>query len=518
MHSMNASKEASKLQLDAIRNCLIPKFLIPHMPFLNVGPDVNALLFFDVNNDASKISWARATNDREKLENAVHSDVHMIEGDVILQGQGTESQKMIPVMAEPPQTESDLLLVDWLDKIKYKTNKGIKLDFSSIDAVEISLQRLKEAHFQYPIKFPVWIHADVLEGPHGGKVRVDPSRFFQTLKRVFPKCTVSLGWTTGTHTDLSQSAYTWDMVMDMYELVKKWRIDDQPIVFQVRLSLMHNSVPQLKWLCDNIAHSALNVWHVKKDSVLNDDLMHIAYRFPPHAVFFDLNHAQYEALLYKYRHFSKEKISHYVQKRDEVIFRPQAWLKMGFYIQKDSILPSTEGIILTCPIVYIVTKSTYRPTTEVYIQGRVQFLNRKNREIESFHTGLNIYLRPTAYANFDQIVGIRCFLGVGGEIEIVGSNLPDSIPNFRKTARITPSSANCYRFQITDAGDKVIFQVSSLHDCITLESVIQTEDMHLTLSADIPEKLSREPHPFILRMEDNNREGVIDELSVKHKM
>lgn len=43
------------------------------MPFLNVGPDVNALLFFDVNNDASKISWARATNDREKLENAVHS-------------------------------------------------------------------------------------------------------------------------------------------------------------------------------------------------------------------------------------------------------------------------------------------------------------------------------------------------------------------------------------------------------------------------------------------------------------
>lgn len=80
-------------------------------------------------------------------------DVHMIEGDVILQGQGTESQKMIPVMAEPPQTESDLLLVDWLDKIKYKTNKGIKLDFSSMDAVEISLQRLKEAHFQVPRGF-----------------------------------------------------------------------------------------------------------------------------------------------------------------------------------------------------------------------------------------------------------------------------------------------------------------------------------------------------------------------------
>jgi hypothetical protein len=57
-----------------------------------------------------------------------------------------------------------------------------------------------------------------------------------------------------------------------------------------------------------------------------------------------------------------------VLRRDEVVFHPKAWVKMGFYIQKDSILPSTEALILTNPIVYIVTKSKYRPTSEIYIQ------------------------------------------------------------------------------------------------------------------------------------------------------
>lgn len=84
----------------------------------------------------------------------------MIEGDVILQGQGTEFQKLIPVMAQPPQFESSLLLVDWLNKIK-STNKGIKLDFSTIDAVEISLQRLKELNLKVPLHFHyIFLHTN----------------------------------------------------------------------------------------------------------------------------------------------------------------------------------------------------------------------------------------------------------------------------------------------------------------------------------------------------------------------
>lgn len=520
--------------LVAIGGGLIPRFLIPRMPFLAINADINALMFFDVNNDASKVTWARATNSRDALEKAIQSNVHMIEGDVILQGQGTSHQKLIPVMAQPPHTESDFQLVDWLDRVKF-AGKGIKLDIAVIDALEISLQRLQEFDNLYPIRYPVWIHADVLQGPHGGKVKVDPSRFFQTLKRVFPKCTVSLGWTTGTHTNLRASGYTWNMVLDMYELVKKWRIDDQPVVFQARLSLVHNSVPQLKWLCDNIAHSALNVLHVEGDDVRSQDLMYVAYRFPPESAFFDLNHKELEVVLTQYRHFSKQKISHYVDKRDEVVFKPKAWVKMGQYSEEDSILPSTEALVLTSSYVYIVTKTKYKPTSQIYIQGRVQFLNRNNELAEAFTSGLNIYVRPVAYAEFNHISGIKCFLGADGNMTVKDSNLPSNIPDFRKTAKITPNSGRCFRFKITDTGEQLTFEVSTVSNCHMLESVVpeledtsamtkeEVESMvpkekYQTLVVDLPHRLDRKQNPFVLRMEDDKRQAVIDELSVKHVM
>jgi len=67
----------------------------------------------------------------------------MIEADVLLRGQNTPDQQMIPVMARPPDITSDLTLVEWLALVKGR-GKGLKLDFKSIEAVEISLQRLSE--------------------------------------------------------------------------------------------------------------------------------------------------------------------------------------------------------------------------------------------------------------------------------------------------------------------------------------------------------------------------------------
>ncbi|KAL8601004.1 hypothetical protein ACOMHN_030661 [Nucella lapillus] len=489
--------------------------LVPHMPFLRIDSDVHTLEFFNVHKDASKITWARSTNSREAVQKAVSSKVHMIEGDVILQGQGTPHQKLIPVMGRPEDGESGLPLVEWLAEVRGR-GKGVKLDFSTIDAVEIALQRLREFNSQSPLRVPVWIHADVLPGPHGGKVKVDPSRFFQTLQREFPQCTMSVGWMTGTHTDLSQSGYSWDAVMDMRQLLQKWSVADQPVVFEARLSLVRNSVPQLKWLVDNVPHSALSVVHVERDVVLSEDLMYIAYRFPPKAVFFDLNHRRFEAALTQFRHSAHAKVSHYVTRRDRVMFRHHAWLKMGFYIQKDSILPSTESLILTQPIVYIVSKAHHPPSPHVALQGRVQFLDRNGVDPEAFSTGLNVYTRAVSYANFEHIVGVRCFVGVDGEVEVRGSDLAENVPTFRRTARITPSADRCFRFRVTDTGPQVILQVWTLHDCRTLESVAPDDDAHLTLTADIPPQLTAgTPSPFIVKTEDNKRQAVIDELSIQ---
>jgi len=76
----------------------------------------------------------------------------MIEADVLLRGQNTASQQMIPVMARPPNVTSDITLVEWLILVKGR-GKGLKLDFKSIEAVEISLQRLNE--IKQEVCFPV---------------------------------------------------------------------------------------------------------------------------------------------------------------------------------------------------------------------------------------------------------------------------------------------------------------------------------------------------------------------------
>jgi len=498
---------------------LIPAFLTPQLPFLYVGPDVGCLVFFNVENDASRIQWEREANSRTAVKEAMKRDhIHMVSGDVLLQGQGTQGQKLVPVMALPPDTESDINLKDWLHETRYGT-KGIKLHIHSMEAVEISLQILKDFNELHPMKYPVWLHIDVLQGPHGKHPKIDFKRFIKIQQRLFPKCTLSLGWSTDITTDLSQSAYTWDMVWDMFDLVQGADLEDQLLIFQARFSLTHNSVAPLKWLCDSFEHSSLMVYHEDGDLVIYEDIMHLAYRFPPHKIYFDFQELHLQEHLDQNRHNSRPKLGHYALQRDEVMFKSDMWLKMGFHVQKNSILASSESIILATPIAWIVTKSKYRPTDQIFFQGRIRFFNRNKREAEDYRTGLDIYIRPSKYETFEEIRAVRCFIGAGGEIEVSGSHQPDNVPDFRQTARVTPTRENCYRFKIVDDGQIVSFSVKPLHDCTTLESVEEDDLMHPLIKAEIPKKISRnDQRPVILKMDDVKRQVLIDEFSVKHKM
>ena len=69
----------------------------------------------------------------------------MIQSDVILKGQDTEHQSLFPVMARLPDTNSELTLDDWLTEVRRAVNKGVKVSFQSNDAVEITLQKLKDS-------------------------------------------------------------------------------------------------------------------------------------------------------------------------------------------------------------------------------------------------------------------------------------------------------------------------------------------------------------------------------------
>ncbi|XP_010141250.1 PREDICTED: protein FAM151B, partial [Buceros rhinoceros silvestris] len=164
----------------------------------------------------------------------------MIEADVLLRGgKGGNGD---PIMAHPPETDSDNTLQEWLKEI-VNTDKGIKLDFKSLEAVRPSLELLERV--KQHLQRPVWVNADILPGPNGNNAVVAAKEFLDTVTSFFPDVTLSLGWTTGWHPDKHSKGYDWPMVEEMAQLCKTL---SQPVTFPIRAALVRQSVSELCWL------------------------------------------------------------------------------------------------------------------------------------------------------------------------------------------------------------------------------------------------------------------------------
>merc|ERR1719219_1111620 len=112
----------------------------------------------EVSDDLSLVTWSHATNSQAELAAALSDGTMMIEADV---SAGEEGE---PIMAHPPDTQSDLSLELFLETVLLATEggakKGIKLDFKSLDILQPSLETLQR--LQSRLEFPVWLNADIL--------------------------------------------------------------------------------------------------------------------------------------------------------------------------------------------------------------------------------------------------------------------------------------------------------------------------------------------------------------------
>ncbi|XP_049722798.1 protein FAM151B isoform X3 [Elephas maximus indicus] len=238
---------------------------------------------------------------------------HMIEADVLLPDD--ESEHGQPVMAHPPETSSDNTLQEWLAEV-VKSNKGIKLDFKSLAAVEPSMMLLENV--KRHLMRPVWINADILPGPNGSGKVVDAKLFIDTVTSFFPDVTFSLGWTTGWHPQKVNEGYSWPMVEEMEYICHEL---SQPVTFPVRAALVGQSCSQLLWLLkksDRFIHAkrcfalpkmhqlvsahrdqrrmkntkdtrySLTVWTGKDDNYSVEDLLCIRDHFDKSQVFYDI--------------------------------------------------------------------------------------------------------------------------------------------------------------------------------------------------------------------------------------
>ncbi|XP_076408177.1 protein FAM151B isoform X2 [Peromyscus maniculatus bairdii] len=205
----------------------------------------NILDYFLRNNqirteDGAEIIWYHAANHKSQMHEALKSAAHMIEADVLLPSDGSEHGQ--PIMAHPPETNSDNTLQEWLAEVM-KTNKGIKLDFKSLAAVRASMLFLQNV--RQHLQRPVWMNADILPGPNGSSKVVDARAFLDTVTSFFPDVTFSLGWTTGWHPEKVNEGYSWTMVKEMDYICSGLT---QPVTFPVRAALFRQSSSQLLWL------------------------------------------------------------------------------------------------------------------------------------------------------------------------------------------------------------------------------------------------------------------------------
>ncbi|XP_039615185.1 protein FAM151B isoform X1 [Polypterus senegalus] len=231
--------------------------------------------------DGAEIIWYHAANSRAKTVEALKGSAHMIEADIL---QDIKSNQ--PIMAHPPQNESDITFYDWLNEV-LKSDKGIKLDFKSLEAVGPSI-KLLELKKEY-LNRPVWLNADILPGPGGTTSNVvDAQRFLEMVDSFIPGAVLSLGWTTSFSRDQDNYGYTWEMVKQMQELCKALQ---NTITFPVRAALLPASFLQLQWLLQQSERYTLTVWTGKDDLYSLDDLLQYRRHFDKEKIFYDISEA-----------------------------------------------------------------------------------------------------------------------------------------------------------------------------------------------------------------------------------
>ncbi|NXJ86342.1 F151B protein, partial [Trogon melanurus] len=185
-----------------------------------------------------------------------------------------------PVMAHPPETDSDITLEEWLKAIM-DTDKGIKLDFKSLEAVRPSLELLECVKRR--LKRPVWINADILPGPNGSNAVVDAKVFLDTVTSFFPNVTLSLGILFNLMVFIV--GYDWTMVKEMAQICSTL---SQPVTFPVRAALVRQSVTEVCWLMQQSDRYSLTVWTGKEDVYSVEDLLYIRENFDKSRVYYDI--------------------------------------------------------------------------------------------------------------------------------------------------------------------------------------------------------------------------------------
>ena len=244
---------------------------------------VDVLKFFHLE-DGLELRWAHAVNSHKKLQEALSGKAMMLEADVLLR-----PADGIPIMAHPPDTESDLSLEQFL-KETIGTTKGIKLDFKSTAAIEPSLKILLDVTSEQEVHNPVWLNANVLPGPCHKDTEcsgafIDPHVFLSLCVKYYPSAVLSVGWTTEKHIFVEKDSYEWHFVKPMKNLLSDV---SQLVTFAIRANMIGNSMEQIIWLLSLSEQYTLTIWSANFDKPNMKELVSLRNKVDKSRIFYDL--------------------------------------------------------------------------------------------------------------------------------------------------------------------------------------------------------------------------------------
>ncbi|XP_076149273.1 protein FAM151A [Alosa pseudoharengus] len=253
--------------------------------------------------DGLYATWYHSANNKSQLNDALKSSVMVLEADVNVEGHGTANQTNIPIMAHPPAVYSDNTLQEWIDVV-LKSDKGIKLDFKSIEAVEPTLDILRVKNQTARINRPVWLNADIIHGPGVPWFIpvVNGTRFLQLIQQKFPEVTISPGWKVLYVPQFPNVTYTLPMMEKMYNAVLNV---PQKITFPILAVMAKQGWPHISWLLSQSPRFSLTLWQGAQNPTLND-LLFIRDNSSPQRIYYDI----YEPVLSQFKEAAKLKGRH----------------------------------------------------------------------------------------------------------------------------------------------------------------------------------------------------------------
>ncbi|KAI5938201.1 protein FAM151A isoform X1 [Manis javanica] len=236
--------------------------------------------------DGLMVTWYHGANSQEEMGAALSSNAMFLEADITIEGLNTANETGVPVMAHPPAIYSDNTLQQWLEAVLSSSQKGIKLDFKSIKAVGPSLNLLQQLTDDGRVQRPVWINADILQGPNVPiSIEINATQFLALVQEKYPEATLSLGWTTFYLPPFLNRTYTRDMVEKMQELAGPLQ---QKVNFPLRAVMVRAAWPHFSWLLGQSERYSLTLWQSVTDQVSVDDLLYIRDNCAIHRVYYDL--------------------------------------------------------------------------------------------------------------------------------------------------------------------------------------------------------------------------------------